>query len=238
MLNDPVVFGNKSAILEAWEGFEPLFATFISSTDTASIQDDDFIANTPDGYLLELLKCGQADAAMGTGALITAPYTTRLRAVTDVSLLGGDNKKVFLTKAIYRAFDVTLTGNVDQDTDTLDAIEGSLTTMNDAYVQSRFRFAEIGGWEPNYFHPHLAVRSSTNIFQTLSSSNFGKKSNKGDLSIGRSLPFCYEPPIPILLKGLKNVFDALQVYAMAGQWIDGKIQRYPVLAEFEFIGTV
>ena len=237
-----ILASNKEAIIGAWKSFKPMFAMFISSVESASSFHDEFIADTIDGYRLELLKTGQSDVAMGDNVLQESPYTTRLRPVTDISTFNSQ-KDVFLTKAVYRAIDVTLTGNTDQDTQIIADIESSLSLSNDSYVQSRFRFAEIGNWQPNFFRPHLQTKSVSNVFSTFGSSNFGEKRNKGDLSIGPMLPYEYEPPMPIWIGPLLAEPDCLQVYCGAGQIVEDtvthelKIQRYPVVAYFEFLGV-
>lgn len=242
MLNDFVVMGDKGKVLEMWTGNTPLFALFISSIEDAGTQTDTHIDNTIIGGRDGLLECGQAATAMGTTTLATSPYSTRLRPISDISNFA-DYDYLFLTKAEFRAYDVTLTGDAGQDAQILTELETSLSTTNDAYVQSRFRFAEIDGWQPNFFRPSLKLKEGSDIFASLNSSNFLKKNNKGDLSIGLSLPFEYNPPTPIYMGKPERIEDALICYAGAGQIIydtvalANKIQRYPVHAYFEFIGV-
>ena len=243
MLNDFVVMGDKGKVLEMWTGNTPLFALFISSVETAAPQTNAHIANTITGGRDGLLECGQAATAMGTATLTSSPFSTRLRPVSDISNFG-DYDYLFLTKAEFRAYDVTLTGDADQDAQILTEIVDSLTSTNDAYVQSRFRFAEIDGWQPNFFRPSLRLKEGSDVFASLNSSNFtGNKANKGDLSIGLSLPYEFNPATPVFMGKPERVQDALLCYAGAGQAIYDsvaavtKVQRYPVHAYFEFIGV-
>lgn len=238
-----VPLGTAQNMFGAWDVAEPIFSSFISSTETNDTPTDGHIANTIDGGYNELLAAGQASTSMGSSALTANPYSTRLRPITDVSMFSTYDL-VYLIRAHFRALDATLTGNADQDAATLTAIENSLTSNNDAYVQSRFRLGEIGSWQPNFFRPYFSIKESGrgNVFGSMSSSNFADKNNVGDKSIGRMLPFFWDAVIPLNLGKIPNLRDALEVNAGVGQLVDLgggslKIQRYPIIAEFEFLGV-
>lgn len=244
MLQDPIVMGEVGLVRELWNRNTSLFATFISSTETANTQSNTHVADSINGGRLELLKGGQSATTMGTNVLTSSPYSTRMRPVTDISNFNAFDV-LYLVKADFRVYDTTLTGDANQDAQILTEIEGSLTTYaNDAYVQSRFRLAEIGGWQPNFFRPSLRFKEGPDVFGSSGTSNFGTKSNKGDLSIGFPMPYEFHPPTPFNM-GAKpqNVEDALEFYAGCGQLVYDtvaaafKIQRYPVYAHLEFLGA-
>lgn len=242
MLDNHVVIANSTQeITNAWKGFTPLFATFASSTQSAASQTNGHIANTIDGYWLELLKCGQSDTEMGSPTLQSAPYSTRLRPTKDISGFSTFTE-IYLTKATFQALDVTLTGDANQDSAVLTEIEDSLVSANDAYVQSRFLMGEIGGWLPNFFMPYISIKSGTNVFNSLAMSNFDTKNNIGDLSMGIMLPYEYIPPVPAFLGKMMNSNDCIEVFCGCGQIVDDggtkKIQRYPIIAQFEFLGVI
>ncbi len=242
-MNDAVVMGEKNLVYELWDSGTSLFATFISSTETANSQTNAHVANTIDGGRLELLKCGQSATAMGSAALEVSPYSTRMRPVVDVSNFSAFDV-LYLVKAVFKVYDVTLTGDPNQDAQILTDIENSLSSVNDGYVQSRFRFAEFGSWQPNFFRPTLRLQGGPDIFGNASTSNFAPKSNKGDISIGFPMPYDFNPPTPRNM-GVKpqNREDALELYAGCGQLVMDtatstlKIQRYPVYAHLEFLGV-
>lgn len=241
MMNDYVVIGDKAKVLEMWSNNVPLFALFMSSVESANEQTEGHVASTIIGAKTALLAAGQAATSMGTNALTSSPYSTRMRPLNDISNLS-NFAKIFLTKIHFRALDVTLTGDAGQDAQILTEIEDSLIIV-DSYVQSRFRFAEIGSWQPNFFRPSVKLKGGSDIFGTMNSSNFGTKNNRGDLSIGLMLPYEYNPPTPIDMGKAQATSDAIEVYAGAGQIVydtvalANKIQRYPLIAYMEFLGV-
>lgn len=241
MLSDSVIAGNIEIMLAAWRSFKPLFATFISTTEINPSQSEEHIVSSVDGYYEELLRCGISHADMGGDDLLANPYSTRMRPLTDITEFAVF-AEVFMTKASYYALDVTLTGDSEQDAAIITKIEESLLTSNDAYNQSRFRLSELGGWQPNFFCPYFAVREKgEDIFKSLAASNFGTKTNRGDRSIRKKLPCEYNAPLPVPLGKIPKDKNAFDVKAGAGQIIElspgvRKIQRYPLIAEFEFIG--
>jgi len=236
-----VVMGDKAKVLEMWSNNVPLFALFMSSVETTPEQSATHVTDSILGGRDELLSAGQAATSMGTNALVASPYSTRLRPVSDITNLSNFTR-IFLTKVEFHALDTTLTGDATQDAQILSDIEDSLI-IADSYVQSRFRFAEIGGWQPNFFRPSLKLKDGFDIFGSLNSSNFIGKNNRGDLSIGLMLPYEYNPPTPIDLGKPSSTTDAIEIYAGAGQIIYdtvalvNKIQRYPIIAYVEFLGV-
>lgn len=242
MLKDHVVAGTKEDVEEMWEGYTSLFALFVSSTEDDAIQTDTHVASTLDGGRLELLNCGASATAMGTKALAVSPYSTRLRPVSDLSKFAMYNK-IYLLKAEFTPMDTTLTGAAPQDAQIDTEIIDSLLTDNDAYLQSRFRFGAIGGWQPNFFRPSLSVQGGGDVFEFLNSSNYGtSKNNLGDLSIGCMLPYTYQPVVPLYLGKVTDLNEAIKIHAGAGQIVEDtvlavkKVQRYPIHCYVEFLG--
>ncbi|MBK9249354.1 MAG: hypothetical protein IPM69_14885 [Ignavibacteria bacterium] len=241
MLRDHVVAGSLEETQEMWEAHSPLFAIFMSSTESAETQTNDFVLSSLDGGRLELLNCGASATTMGTNVLQVSPYSTRLRPVTNLSKFK-IYRKIYLTKITFNVLDTTLTGAIPQDAQVDTEISDSLITNNDAYVQSRFRFGTIGNWQPNFFRPSVSLKNGDDIFETMVSSNFDDKDNLGDMSIGPMLPYEYIPPIPHYLGQVLDLNDAIREYAKAGQIVQDtvagvkKIQRYPIHCQMEFLG--
>ncbi|MFN8359302.1 MAG: hypothetical protein U0264_05245 [Candidatus Kapaibacterium sp.] len=243
MLGDPVIVGGPKEVEQMWETYSPLFAIFMSSTETNNTQSNEHIDDSIDGGRLELINCGQSATTMGTRDLIVSPYSTRLRPVTNLSKFAL-YRKIYLTKIKFYPLDSTLTGEAAQDAQIDTEIQSSLTSLNDAYAQSRFRFSGLPPWQPNFFRPSLSVNGGDDVFDTLSSSNFGEqKNNRGDLSIGPMLPYEYIPPVAIFMGRVANLDEAIRVYAGCGQLVEDtvanemKVQRYPIHCYIEFMGV-
>lgn len=195
----------------------------------AYITTTDPLAYAKAGGEMELL--GQAAATMGAQSTSASPYSTRLRPVTSMGRLLSA-KYVELVKVTFRALDTTLAGGSGQDGGTVGAMTDSLTTtINDAYVQSRFINSEIGHFQPNWFRPQLYA-DGADLF-LLSGTGFDDGLNQGDLSIGLPLPYCWEPFEPINIQHV----DSIRIYAGAGQYVreTGLIQRFPIHCLLEWL---
>lgn len=242
MMNDSPVLGDFPSIVKAWEGFTSETLVYASSVETGQTQTDGHISGI-DGYWLELLKCGQANATMGTSITLTGtPYSTRLRLLSGFSNLSGYGH-IFLNKIEFHALDSTLNDEdgiaAGQNQDVLDAIDDSAGTINDAYAQSRFLMREISLPQPNFFRPQLRGGSKT-LWENLGKSAYGTQRNAGDLSMGLPLPYVYEPALPIPLGQVKkDASEPFVITAGAGQFIrtDGglMIQRYPIHCIMEIL---
>lgn len=203
-------------------------ARFISTTETNQDQTAAHIGALSTSYLLELEKLGQGNAAPGSPKITAAPYSTRLRPLSSHRRIY-DALQVTLNRIEFHALDTTLAGSAYQDATTLAAITDSVTpgsasySVNDAYMQSRFRNAHIGGWQPNFFRPRLLVNGASVLFNDLHSSYWDDDTHLGDSSIGLDIPCCVEGSI--LLGRVKT----LDVFAQAGQIVGSVIQRYPIL---------
>lgn len=243
MANSPIL-GDLPSILKAWEGFEAATLIYFSSTEAARQQTDGHISGLTD-YWTELMNLGQANAAMGGEVFQSAPYSNRLRLVSG-STNFADYGRVFLSRLEFRAYDTTLNDAdgiaAGQNSSVLTAIDTSAGTVNDAYVQSRFRNGEVGGWQPNFFRPSFRAGGKT-IFANLSSTGYtaeGGTANTGDLSIGLPLPYEYNPPLPISLGQIaKDTIEPFTIMAGCGQVIKtgggNLIQRYAIQCVVEVL---
>lgn len=169
---------------------QKLLAMFMSTTEynTTSGHTDSHITDGYDGYIDELEAIGQAATSIGSLSLVASPYPVWLRPVTDINILYGKN--VLLESLEYYAYDPTLTGAAAQNPSVLTAIYDSKST-DDAYMQSFYRNGLIPNWQPNYCRPEFWI-DGVNMMLGLSQSNFGNKSNKGDMSIGIPLGKCFD----------------------------------------------
>ncbi len=190
-------------------------------------------------------------AASDIGASETALYNcllqvgevgmtfNRLRCVRNERELSSFDE-CFVTKVSVRAIDSTLTGSPSQDAETLAAIEESLISPNDAYVQSRFRLGEIGGWQPNFFNLSIKTRGNHTIMNGFQDSNYSVQ-HAGDLSIGVMLPYVFEPRFPISIgKVPDDAFGYIVVRGSCAQLVQvGSAhvkQPYPLIVEVELLG--
>lgn len=203
-----------------------IVAMFISSTEYAGVQTNAHIANTSVGFLAELEALGQSNAAVGTKALVAAPYPTRLRPLTKLSSIY-QATEVMLHSLEFFGYDTTLTGAVAQDADTLTAIYATRAT-NEAYAQSIYKNALINNWQPNFLRPEFFV-DSRNCLDFLSDSNFDGQ-NLGDLSIGIPLGHCFD------LDMFLGKVNEINVNAQLAQYISetSKFQRYAVMCIAKF----
>lgn len=210
---------------------ETLWLSTVETADPAA----GYAGDADDGMIANLVLAGQANAAAGRRGYSAAPYTIRLRPLTDLQAIY-DASRAFIMAYGIRAIDATLTGSESQDEATLTAIAESVTgSTNDKYAQSQFRFAEIGGWQPSYCRPSIVV-NKREILLGFGSTAF-RDSNRGDLSIGVMLPHCREFPFPIPVNDETGKVTSIVCSAQAGQYIEAsaKIQRYPVLMNVTFV---
>lgn len=220
-----------------------VIAKFFSSTDTNRDQSTAHIGNTTDGYVVELDRLAQATPDVGTAQLqynpgTGLPYSTRLRPLSDLrSLIGRRN--VRLISIVFQAYDMMTLGGTGQDATTNSTVTNSVTpgspgySPNNAYMQSRFRGAVVGGWQPNWFRPRIQVDGRSIFLRTMEVTNLGTR--KGDLSIGLTLPWCWRGDCDI-----GPINSGIEVFAGAWQRIDnggGNIQylRYAIDCELAFI---
>lgn len=203
---------------------------WVSSTEFAATQTDSHV-DTIAELMVELQELGQANAAPGSAQLQAAPYPTRLRPVTDLSQLMG--KDCILSRIEFYAIDTTLWDGTDagegQNASVVEAVENSLSDPSDAYVASRFRNSVIGSWQPNWFRPEVRVNGAPVLFGLLSRTNFGTHNNPADNGWGLSLPYCDDN----LYVSLGNV-SSIQVQAQCAQYVEGLLQRYPVICTMDF----
>jgi hypothetical protein len=207
---------------------------FISTTDSStSGYDYTHVANNPGGYVVELERCGQATATMGTRAVATNPYSTRLMPVSPLDDLRSTPNGVLLESAEFIGYDSTRAGSAHQNANNVTAIEASQASATDAYVASHFRGGIAGNWQPNFCRPEILVNgelilgmNDTDVVNPAT----GARSHMGHLGIGVPLPF---------LAYYYREFDrisSLDVFCGLAQWIEtsaeavNKLQRYPVQA--------
>lgn len=205
-------------------------AMWMSSAENAAPFTDTGIANAIDGYVTGLEQCGQATTSVGSNFPAASPYSTRLRLLTDISRLKG--KKCTLLSVEFCAFDTTNNRGAAgpyQDaatlaaiTDTVDPAAGSYS-LNDAYMQSRFKNSLVGGWQPNWFRPQFFVNGQNVLFGEMGSTNFANGGHLGDKSIGLPLPCCFDGEFQLL-----EEIDTIEVFAQAAQKVGANYQRYAV----------
>jgi len=223
----------KTDYLEYREEYpEPIWSMFISETDYHNPIRDAQITDDYTGYITELQNCGQAADAPGTKELIDIttgdPYSTRLRPVTNLSEIF-KSQKVMLASVQFYAYDPTDENAAPpQDAATLAAIYASRTS-NEMFAQQYILNGFIQNWQPNFCRPSLKVNQKE-IFKGFNSSNFGRNVNKGDLSIGIPLGYCFE-----LYRKLGKVHD-VEMFGQLAQYITGpkKFQRYVLMSIIEW----
>jgi len=234
--------------VEFWKKFTPEVINFVSSGEFSNLQTDNYIVDSIDGYYDELLAFSVAETIIPEPSqLSNLVKTARLRPQCNLRRLHSYTE-CFITKISFRCFDSTLNNSdgitAGQDASVLTELQASITgSFNDAYMQSRFRHGEVGGYLLNFFRPYITTPNKT-IFASQSSTNYedanGKRDNLGDRSVGLYLPYEYIPLHPISIGTLSKFSDDITVWAMAGQIIDDggtkKIQRYPVTCQIELLG--
>lgn len=194
------------------------------------------VTDAVNGYEVELDKCGQANANPGTQFASVAPYGTLLRPLTDLSRLTDvNNKKVVLVQLQWFAIDSTRlkddAGSYQNNavlTDLFNSLDAS--NPNNAYMQSRFKNALIGGWLPNWFRPMVRVNGREVIYESLARSGFATLPNHaGDLSMGLPLPHCIEGEFNL------GQVTSIELWAQAAQRVGTLLQRYPIVAVGTFL---
>jgi hypothetical protein len=118
-------------------------------------------------------------------------------------------KKVWLKELFCNVYDM---GISDGATGALKDIQDSIATLNDAYVQSRFRGAAMFDYQPNYFNPVFRV-NGTDILQ----------SDPGE-PVGMPIPFHIEPYRPL------DKVNSIEISARAAQEVNGQFVVYPAFA--------
>lgn len=187
----------------------------------------DAISDDNDGYLTELEKLG-ASVTIATG-LGQSP----LRPVSSLDrLLGGCNNPTILEISIH-LYDTTLIGSGNQHAATLTEISNTVDpsagtppfSVSDAYSQSRFRNALVGGWQPNFVRPTILVNDRAVIFGDF---RRGYEYDSADASIGLDVPWCGE-----IVEQIGQPVNRIDVFCPAGQIVTGvgRIQRYAVSME-------
>lgn len=216
-----------------------VIANFFSSTQSntakTDAQKDSHIADSPIGFNDELRAIGQASVSSysrDNDVDSNNPYSSLLRPVSDLKDIY-KSQLVFLEKVEFYAYDTTMEGADEQNSNVLDKIHGSQNSY-DAYVQSKYRNGMIPqNWLTNYFRPSLRI-NGVEMFKGLQSSNFGDKRNKGDLSVGIPLPYCID-----VYRELGEI-HSIECAAAVGQivYITGTtsylLQRYGVQAILTF----
>ncbi len=214
---------------------------FFSSTDTSPSPSPTHIADATDGYITELARLAQSTPDIGSAQLqygAGAPYSTRLRPLFDMYPLIG-RRNVRMVSISFQAIDTTMAGGTGQDAITAATVTGSITpgsagySGNEGYMQSRFRNAAVGGWQPNWFRPRLMVDGRSAFFRTIGVTSLGTR--QGDMSIGLSLPWCWRGDC-----ALGRISQGVDVYAAAWQRIDNGVGgvsylRYAIDCEAVFI---
>ncbi len=211
-------------------GSQVIVTRWMSTTQATLEQTAGHIA-TFAGLLTELQQLGEATLVQPNYKLQASPYPARLRPLTNLERLHRA-ACVTLVRIEFMALDTTISGGTGQHADTLTAITDSITagsgsyTLNDAYMQARYRYTAIAGWQPNGFRPIVKVNGTQMVFQDLLQSELGTTlADSGDAALGLDLPFCLEGNISL------GKVETLEIEAMAYQYITEttRFQRYPIL---------
>lgn len=214
-------------VLNFMYGSNPGPVIFVSSVEATNEQTAAGITNSSSGYSTAMQPIGQADAAVGSTALESVPYSTRLRPVTDMQPIFDARGAEFRRISTF-AYDTTRWDGVNagtgQTTAVVQSIIDSLGTDR-AYVQSRFRNAGLYDFQPNFLRPDIRINGAQ-LLRTLQDSHLSD-GHAGDRSIG--LPIGYE--LTDLRKFVKKV-NSIDCHAQVAQEIEAAgtfFQRYMVL---------
>lgn len=205
---------------------------FMSTVDPNEEFSFTHVDNTVTGYVTELERCAQSSDVMGTQRVQTNPYSTRLMPVSNQDDVLQIETGVLLEEVLFIGFDATLSGSIYQNADNNTAIEGSQTSVSDAYVASHFRNGVHGNWQPNYCRPEIRVNSIPIL--TMGDSHVtdpvtGGRGHMGHLSIGVVLP--HRVAFYTTFERVRSI----DVYCGLAQWITtsgeptDRLVRYPVL---------
>ncbi|MBU3742575.1 MAG: hypothetical protein FGM24_09875 [Candidatus Kapabacteria bacterium] len=206
---------------------------WLSTTDTSDYGFSySHVANQVDGYVTEMEKCGQSASQMGTRAVATSPYSTRLRPLSDLAEVFNAESGVLLESVEFVGYDATLGGSAHQNAANNTTIDSSQSSTLDAYMASHFRGGIMGNHQPNYCRPTILVNGIA-VFDLGDSSvqelTTGRRGHLGDLSIGIPLPFGVD-----YYREFEHV-TSIEVYGGLAQWIStsaeptDKLVRYPLL---------
>jgi hypothetical protein len=202
---------------------------WVSSTDPDGTWNPNYIPNTPEGYLAEAQRTGQANAAVGSDEHRAAPYTRELLPVADLSAVY-QAERVKIKSVFFCAFDTTAAGGTGQDPSTVTAITGTIGTDR-AYMQSLYRNGQIAHFQPNWFRPIVRIGTNDVLNGNLRNSE-SPKGHQGHLSIGMPNPWAADVDIHVgSLKG-----QSIRVYAQMAQHIAATNlwQRYMCYAMIDF----
>jgi len=216
---------NHMGLTQPYERYNTFTATWISTTETNSPKTDAWIPDNPLGYYQELEKVG---AEVTTPASIGSPIS-ELRPVVNMSVLY-NREEVILKTLSFHCLDVRKNESEYQDALTNTAITNSLSSNNNALVQTRFLNSVPPDWQPNFFRPKCIVNNYDILGNFASSTNYGSHNNQGDLSIGMPLPLSYE-----FYTQAKNL-EQMQIYALCYQYIPAtlKYKRYAIVCHADF----
>lgn len=207
---------------------------FMSTTDTNQAGFDySHVPNQPDGWVTELEQCAQSSAVMGSTAVGSNPYSTRMRPLSDMGDIYAAQAGVLLEAIEFIGYDGTRVGSPVQNADNNAAIEASQTSVLDAYHASHFINGVVGNWQPNYCRPSVFINDidvlanmlDTEVMDPVS----GARNHAGDMGIGVPLPFVVPYYLPF------DTVTSVRVYGGLAQWIGAsaeptdKLVRYPLL---------
>jgi hypothetical protein len=214
-----------NGLTNAFQRYNTYTATWISTVETNVPQTDAWIPNTPLGYYQELEKVG---VEVATPLSINNPQA-KLRPVVDMSVLY-NCEEVILKTLSFHCLDVKKIGSEIQNAETNTAITNSLSSNNNALVQTRFINSVPPDWQPNFFRPKCMVDNVDILGNFASKTNFGVGNNAGDLSIGMPLPLSYE-----FYQQAKNIQN-MEIYGLCYQYIPSTnlFKRYAIVCHADF----
>lgn len=219
---------------ERWS--ETALGIWISTTDTSKEFSASHIADSPFGFATELARTGQASATPGTASRQPDPYTIELLPVADLDPVYSADR-VKLRRTFFCAFDPTLNpAGAGQNATAIAEIIAS-KGGDRALLQSDYRFAQIGFWQPNFFRPILLCNNNPVVYGNLARAEVDK-GHQGHLSVGIPNPWWSECDVHLG----KVQSKGLRAFAQMGQIIPTAqlIQRYTVymVAEFQLGGKL
>lgn len=241
-LGDPIViadiYRSKAGKLPGEYEHDELY--FHSSTETIipASQTEAFIPDNWMGYWdgtgLEAEKLG-ADQLITTGLenLHILPYPDLLRPVSDYSFLK-DKRHVIIVGIEFRAFDLKATGGSGQTAAVTTELLTSISSQNEIHPQTVMRFTSPPDWDFNFFNPKFMVGNTDvlNSNQTHKFNDTDGQGNRGDLSVGKFLPYRR-----LLYKYFPSAPRSLNIFAFCGNRIVDSanptniyVRRFPLKA--------